>query len=84
MLTRIGRVQREQIAALKAFGYANREIGWHFAKWSLVVGGAGSLIGLAAGAWMGSAMTGLYNLIFKLPGAGVPAGGAGGRRPPSW
>ena len=36
VLTRIVSVQREQIAALKALGYANREIGWHFAKWSLV------------------------------------------------
>ena len=67
VLTRIVSVQREQIAALKALGYANREIGWHFAKWSLVIGAAGSLIGLASGAWMGEAMTGLYNLNFKFP-----------------
>ena len=26
------RLQREQIAALKALGYANREIGWHYAQ----------------------------------------------------
>jgi putative ABC transport system permease protein len=67
VLTRIVSVQREQIAALKALGYANREVGWHFAKWSLVVGGVGSAIGLAGGAWMGSAMTDLYNVFFRFP-----------------
>jgi putative ABC transport system permease protein len=67
VLTRIVAVQREQIAALKALGYANREIGWHFAKWSLAVGGAGSAIGLGAGAWMGQAMMGLYNAFFRFP-----------------
>jgi putative ABC transport system permease protein len=67
VLTRIVAVQREQIAALKALGYANREIGWHYAKWSLAVGGAGSVIGLASGAWMGDAMTGLYTTFFRFP-----------------
>jgi putative ABC transport system permease protein len=67
VLTRIVSVQREQIAALKALGYANREIGWHFVKWSLAVGCTGSLLGIAGGMWMGSKMTGLYNLYFKFP-----------------
>ncbi len=67
VLTRIVSVQREQIAALKALGYANRQIGWHFAKWGVAVGCGGSLLGIAGGTWMGSKMTGLYNLYFKFP-----------------
>ncbi len=36
-LNRLISVQREQIAALKALGYRNREIGLHYTLWSLVV-----------------------------------------------
>jgi putative ABC transport system permease protein len=67
VLTRIVSVQREQIAALKALGYANREIGLHYAAWSLAISLAGAAIGTAGGAWLGSAMTGLYNAFFRFP-----------------
>lgn len=67
VLTRIVAVQREQIAALKALGYTNGELSWHYGKLSLVVGAAGGLFGLAFGAWLGSAMTGLYNDFFRFP-----------------
>ena len=34
-LTRALALQRPQIAALKALGYSNRELGWHYLKWAL-------------------------------------------------
>jgi putative ABC transport system permease protein len=67
VLTRIVSVQREQIAALKALGYSNGQIGIHYIKWSVAVGAAGALAGIVGGAWMGSAMTGLYNDFFRFP-----------------
>jgi putative ABC transport system permease protein len=67
VLTRIVSVQREQIAALKALGYSNREIGTHYIKWSLMVGLTGAAIGIAGGIWMGSAMIVLYNDFFRFP-----------------
>jgi putative ABC transport system permease protein len=66
-LTRIVSVQREQIAALKALGYSNAQVGFHYVKWSLGVGVAGAAAGLVGGAWMGSAMTDLYNDFFRFP-----------------
>ena len=39
-LTRALALQRPQIAALKALGYANRAIGWHYLKWALAIGAA--------------------------------------------
>jgi putative ABC transport system permease protein len=60
-------VQRPQIAALKALGYSNRAIGWHYVKWALVIAAFGSLLGVAAGAWLGSGMIGLYNQYFRFP-----------------
>jgi putative ABC transport system permease protein len=60
-------VQRPQIAALKALGYSNRALGWHYVKWAVVIAAGGSVIGLAAGAWLGAGMIGLYNQYFRFP-----------------
>ena len=67
VLTRIVSVQREQIAALKALGYTNGELSWHYGKLSLVIGAAGAVIGAIAGAGLGSAMTSMYNNFFRFP-----------------
>ena len=67
VLTRIVSVQREQIAALKALGYTNGELSWHYGKLSLLIGAAGGLFGLIGGAWMGSGMTSIYNGFFRFP-----------------
>ena len=50
VLTRIVSVQREQIAALKALGYTNRELAWHYGKLSLLIGAAGGAIGIGRAA----------------------------------
>ena len=55
-LTRALALQRAQIAALKALGYGNAALGWHYMKWALLIGAAGVVIGIAAGAWLGSAI----------------------------
>jgi putative ABC transport system permease protein len=67
VLTRIVAVQREQIATLKALGYSNVEIASHYVKWSLVITLTGVVIGVAGGAWLGSAMVQLYNQYFEFP-----------------
>src|SRR5688500_13424138 len=67
VLTRIVSVQREQIAALKALGYTNGELSWHYGKLSLVIGAAGGVLGMVFGAWLGSAMTSMYNNFFRFP-----------------
>ena len=67
VFARIVLVQREQIAALKALGYGNRDVALHYIQWSLVVGLAGAAFGIALGAWLGAAMTRLYTLFFHFP-----------------
>jgi putative ABC transport system permease protein len=66
-LNRIVAVQREQIAALKAVGYSNADLGRHYTSWSLVICLAGVVTGLVLGKWLGVAMVGLYNDYFKFP-----------------
>lgn len=66
-LSRALALQRPEIAALKALGYSNRELGWHYTKWALVIAGAGAVSGVVAGRWLGVAMIDLYNVYFRFP-----------------
>jgi putative ABC transport system permease protein len=66
-LTRAVALQRPQIAALKAIGYDNTTLAWHYLKWALVIAAGGSLLGVVAGAWMGAAIIQIYNQYFRFP-----------------
>ena len=48
-LTRALALQRPQIASLKALGYGNVAIGWHYLKWGFAIGAGGIVIGVVAG-----------------------------------
>ncbi len=66
-LTRALALQRAQIAALKALGYANRQLAWHYIKLALVVAAAGAVPGVIVGGWLGAGMIDLYNEFFRFP-----------------
>jgi putative ABC transport system permease protein len=66
-LNRIVAVQREQIAALKAVGYSNAELGRHYLAWSLLIALGGAVMGMLLGKWLGTGMIQLYNDFFKFP-----------------
>jgi putative ABC transport system permease protein len=66
-LVRALALQRPQIAALKALGYDNMALGWHYLKWALFIGAGGVVLGFAGGAWLGSSLIGLYNQYFRFP-----------------
>lgn len=59
--------QREQIAALKAFGYSNLEVGWHYIKSVLLIAAIALAIGIPAGVWFGWLVTGMYARLFHFP-----------------
>jgi putative ABC transport system permease protein len=67
VLSRVISQQREQIAALKAFGYTNWEVGLHYMNLALVISLAGTVIGAAFGIWMASGMTKLYHTYYRFP-----------------
>ena len=66
-LTRALALQRSQIASLKALGYSNWAIGWHYLKWAFGIGLLGIAIGVLGGALMGNMVIGLYNSFFRFP-----------------
>ncbi len=67
VVSRLVATQREQIAALKALGYPNRDIAAHFLKLVLLIVAAGLLLGIALGDRLGAMFTGLYAEFFYFP-----------------
>ena len=59
--------QREQIAALKALGYANGALMRHYLLQVGVIVALGIALGIGAGIWFGEAVTGLYAEFFHFP-----------------
>jgi putative ABC transport system permease protein len=67
VLSRLVATQRQEIAVLKAFGYADRTIGLHFLGYGIAAVALGAAGGAPLGAWVGAAYTSLYEPYFRLP-----------------
>ncbi|MGN6377276.1 MAG: ABC transporter permease [Sphingomonas sp.] len=67
VLGRMIRTEREQIGLIKAFGYSDWAIGWHYLKFALAIAALAIVMGSLAGIWMGRAMTGLYAEYYRFP-----------------
>ena len=67
VVTRLVGTQREQIAALKAFGYSNFTIALHYLQMIMFIVLAGIVVGVAAGAWLGHMLSEIYVEYFRLP-----------------
>jgi len=59
--------QREQIAALKALGYEDGSIVFHYLKLVAVIVFLGIAIGIVLGQWLGGYMTRMYTAFFHFP-----------------
>jgi putative ABC transport system permease protein len=67
VMSRTINTQREQIAALKAFGYGNFAIGLHFAKLVVLMLLAGLALGIAGGIWFGRLLGDIYMAVYRFP-----------------
>lgn len=65
VLSRQVATQRGQIAALKALGYSDGTIAWHYIQLALVIAGLGVGAGLGLGQVIGRLMLGLYDEVFR-------------------
>ena len=66
-LSRLVATQRDQIAVMKAFGYRNATVGWHYLKLALTAVLGGALVGIPLAAWLGSGLADIYRDFFYLP-----------------
>ncbi|HET6671526.1 MAG TPA: FtsX-like permease family protein [Pyrinomonadaceae bacterium] len=67
VLSRMVAMQRQEIAVLKAFGYGNSSIGFHYLKLAFVVVLSGVALGIAVGWYFGFKITALYMEFFRFP-----------------
>jgi len=68
-MRRLLSLQREQIAALKAFGYSSFGIGIHYAKLVGLIILGGAVFGCFVGSWMGDNLTSMYAKFYRFPNA---------------
>jgi putative ABC transport system permease protein len=67
VLGRLIRLQRPEIATLKAVGYTNREVGFHYLGLVAVVLLPGAALGVVGGIVLGRQVLNLYADLFRFP-----------------
>ncbi len=67
VFSRMVRAQRDQIAIMKAFGYRNLTIGWHYLKFAFLAVSGGTLLGSVGGFLIGRPLTALYQDYYRFP-----------------
>ncbi len=67
VIGRLINTQREQIAILKAFGYGNVPIAWHYVQMVLVIVALGVMAGTGLGAWLGGGLSEIYMDYYRFP-----------------
>lgn len=67
VFSRLIRTQREQIAALKAFGYTRAAVALHYLEMALLVAIVGSAAGTFTGWQLGMELTRMYTRFFRFP-----------------
>ncbi len=67
VMSRLVRTQREQIAALRAYGYSRAAVAGHYLKMVMVIVVIGVSLGTALGRWMAAGLTGIYVQFYRFP-----------------
>ncbi len=67
VISRLIGIERTQIGVLKAFGYRDREVAWHYLKFVLAIAALGIAVGFVAGAWLGALSARMYATYFSFP-----------------
>ena len=67
LLGRMITVERAEIGLLKAFGYGNATLGWHYTKFAMAIATGGIALGWLAGYVFGKTSTEVYADFFRFP-----------------
>lgn len=60
-------LQREQVAILKAFGFSDWQVGFHYFKFTLAIVVVGTALGALGGNLLGRRLVEMYHLFFRFP-----------------
>jgi putative ABC transport system permease protein len=67
VLERLIAIERSEIGLLKAFGYSNLAVGWHYGRLVIAIAAFGILLGFGLGGWFGRVVTGIYAEFYRFP-----------------
>jgi putative ABC transport system permease protein len=67
VIGRLVAMQREQVATLKAFGYSNLDVLWHYLKMVSMIVLLGIAAGTALGFWLGHGLSSVYMDFYHFP-----------------
>jgi putative ABC transport system permease protein len=67
VLARMIATERSEIGLMKAFGYSDLEVGWHYTKMVIAMTAVGVVLGWAVGAWLGQVNTRIYAEFYRFP-----------------
>jgi putative ABC transport system permease protein len=67
VLARLITVERSEIGLLKAFGYRDRDIAWHYVKLVVGIAVVGIVLGSIGGWWFGLFNTRMYADFYRFP-----------------
>ncbi|MCK4469465.1 MAG: ABC transporter permease, partial [Desulfobacterales bacterium] len=67
VVSRLINMQREQVAALKAFGYSNYAVGMHYLKLIILIILPGVAGGVLLGLWFGRGLSEMYMEYYRFP-----------------
>jgi putative ABC transport system permease protein len=67
VMTRLIGLQREQIAALKSFGYSGGSVGWHYLKFVMAISVVGTILGVIGGSWLEGRLARNYAQFYRFP-----------------
>ena len=74
VLSRLVSTQRNPIGLLKAFGFSDAAVGFHFLKFGLVAVLFGTVMGAPLGIWLGRGLAQMYKNFFRFPELAFVAG----------
>jgi putative ABC transport system permease protein len=67
VFSRLFQTEREQIATLKAFGYSNWSIGFHYLQFVAVIASGGIVLGIIGGGLLGKGLSSMYMDFYRFP-----------------
>ena len=65
--SRLIALERREIGLLKAFGYRDLAVAWHYTRFALAIAALATVVGVVGGWWLGRTISISYAEVFRFP-----------------